>query len=40
MDLFVRCETRVKCIIKSEASNPRQLEVIIAAVKIMKANWP
>ena len=36
----MRCEKRLRYSLRSEASNPRQLEVLIAAVKFMEANWP
>ena len=29
-----------ECSFGSEASDPRQLEILKAAVKFMKANWP
>ena len=32
--------TRLRCSLRSEASHPRQLEVLIAAVKFIEANWP
>ena len=38
--LGVRSGTRRRCSLRSEASNSRQLEVLIAAVLFMEANWP
>ena len=32
--------TRLLCSLRSEASDPRQLEILNAAVKFMEANWP
>ena len=32
--------TRLQCSLGSEASDPRQLEILNAAVKFMEANWP
>ena len=32
--------TRLQCSLRSEASEPRQLEILNAAVKFMGANWP
>ena len=32
--------TRLLCILRSEASDPRQLDILNAAVKVMEANWP
>ena len=31
--------TRLQCSLGSEASDPRQLEILNAAVKFMEANW-
>ena len=31
---------RLQCSLRSEASDPRHLEILNAAVKFMEANWP
>ena len=31
---------RLLCSLRSEASDPRQLGILKAAVKFMQANWP
>ena len=38
--LGMRSGTRLRCSLKSDGSNCRQLEVLIAAVKFMEVNWP
>ena len=38
--LGVHSGTRLRSSLRSEASNPRQLKVLIAAVRFLEANWP
>ena len=40
MRLHVPSGTKLRNSLRSEASNLRQLEILIAAVKFMEANWP
>ena len=36
----MRSGTRLRRSLRSEASNPRQLKILVTAVKFMEANWP
>ena len=40
MHLRVPSGVRLQCSLRSEASDPQQLETLNAAVKFMEANWP